>query len=214
MFGKQIAHDQVRRAFAGIARIRLEGKSENGDFLVGNRIEHAFEHPAGDTVRLPFIDLDDAFPISGDFGETVISAQVNEVQDVFLEATAAKANRSLEELGTNPMVLSHDKSDFIDIGTGTLAERADRVDRTDALRKERVCRKLRKFGTPEVRREDSISWDPMGVDVHHLGKSGKSGLRLVAADKHAVRFEQVLDGGAFGEKFRIGKDFEMQPLVV
>ena len=214
VFGDQVAHDEICRTFAGIARVRLEGKSENGDFLVGNRVEHAFEHPAGDAVRLPFVDLDNAFPIGGDFGETVIPAQVNEVQDVFLEAASAKTDRSLEELGTNPMVLSHDKGDFIDIGTGTLAESADRVDRADALRKERVCRELREFGTPEVRREDSLARDPVGVDVHHLGESGKSRFRLVAADEHAVRFEQVLDGGAFGEEFRIGKDFEMQPLVV
>ncbi len=214
VLGEQVAHDQVCRAFASVARIRLEGKPEDRNLLVGDRVEHAFEHPAGDAMRLPFVDFHDAFPVGGDFGESVVSAQVNEVQDVFLEAAAAKADRSLEELGANPMVLSHDKGDFIDIGAGLFAESADRVDRADALRKERVRRELRKFGTPEVRREDSLARNPVRVDFDHLGESRKSRLRLVAADEHAVRFEKVLDGGAFGEKFRVGKDLEMQALVV
>ena len=54
----------------------------------------------------------------------------------------------------------------------------------------------------------------MGIHIHKFLASGKARLRLVRTDKHAVRFEQVIDSRTFRQKFRIRKHLEMDALVV
>lgn len=163
---------------------------------------------------LPFVNLHHAFPVGGDFGESVVATQVRKVQNVLLEAGSTEANGSLEELRTDALVLAHHEGDFVHVGTGAFAEGADGVDGTDALSEEGISGKLRKFGRPQVGGQDAFTRNPVGIHVHELLAGSQAGFSLVTTDKHAVRFEQVVDGSPFGEEFRIRKHFEMNALVV
>ena len=54
----------------------------------------------------------------------------------------------------------------------------------------------------------------MCIHVHELLASSKTRFGLVGADKHAVRFKKVVNGGTFGQEFRVREHFEVESLIV
>ena len=163
---------------------------------------------------LPLVDLHDRFPVGGDFGESIVAAQVHEVQNILLEAATAKADGGLEELRADTAVLAHHVGDLVHVGTGLFAEGADGVDGADALGQEGVRGELRELGAPEVRREDAVARHPVGVHVHELLAGGEARFRLVGANEHPIGLKQVVDGGAFSKELGVRKNLKMQTLVV
>ena len=51
-------------------------------------------------------------------------------------------------------------------------------------------------------------WNPTGVDLHQFLAGRPTAIRVVVTDQHAVRILQILNGGAFGQEFRVGQDFK------
>src|SRR5690606_4005502 len=145
-------------------------------------------------------------PVGGDLGQAEAFAEIDEVEDVLLEAGAAEADGGLEELGADAGVLADGVGDLVNVGAGGLAEGGDGVDRGDALREEGVGDEFGELGGPEVGGDDALAGDPAGID---RGEGLDGGVALggaFAADEHAVGVEQVGDGGALGEELGVGED--------
>ena len=157
---------------------------------------------------LGFVHGDDAFPVGGAVVEAVGAAEVDEVEDVFLEAGAAEAGAGLEELGADAAVHAEDAGDLGDVGAGGLAEGGEGVDGGDALGEHGVGGELGHLAGPDVGGEDAAAGDPGGVDVDEGLDGGLAAAVLRAADEDAVGLEQVADGGAFGEELGVGEDGE------
>lgn len=64
--------------------------------------------------------------------------RVMRVTHILLEARAAKAETGLEEARAEAGVHANRLSDFVDVGTGSLAHRRNSIDRRDTLREEGV----------------------------------------------------------------------------
>ena len=64
--------------------------------------------------------------------------QVDEVEDVLLEARSSESDLSLEELGANSRVLADSVRDLVNVGSSGLADGGERVDRRDSLEEEGV----------------------------------------------------------------------------
>ena len=65
-------------------------------------------------------------------------AEVDKIEDVFLEAGSTESDGGFQEFWSNTGVCSHGTSDFIDIRFGCLAECRDGVDGGDSLGKKGV----------------------------------------------------------------------------
>lgn len=77
-------------------------------------------------------------------------AEVDEVEDVLLEARPAKPDARLEELGPDAGVVADGVSDLVNVGAGRLADSGERVDGGDALREHGVGGELGELGGPEA----------------------------------------------------------------
>ena len=62
-----------------------------------------------------------------------MAAEIHQVEDVFLEAAAAKAWTGLEELGPQARIGADGAGQLLHIGAGGFAEGGDAVDRADQL---------------------------------------------------------------------------------
>lgn len=102
-----------RRAFAGVARVCLEGETEDGNLLVIDCVEHGIDDERAKTHLLVVIHLENLRPIVGDFIHLMLLAQINEVQNVLLEAAPAKTGATLEELRT--CHVKHGRKDLVSI---------------------------------------------------------------------------------------------------
>ena len=65
-------------------------------------------------------------------------AEVDEIENILLEARAAKADAGLEELGADARVLADGEGDLVDVGAGRLADGREGVDGRDALQARRT----------------------------------------------------------------------------
>ena len=74
--------------------------------------------------------------------QSVVTTEVDQIQDVFLEAAASKSWACLEELGADPTVAAHRPGHILHIGAGHLAEGGDAVDRADSLGQKGIGREL------------------------------------------------------------------------
>lgn len=136
-------------------------------------------------------------PVLGDLGQAEAAAQIDQVENIFLEAAAAEADACAQKVGPDAAVDAGGVRDFVDVGAGRLADRRNGVDRGDALGEQRIRRELRQLAAPEARANDALLRHPVLV---HLAEQlcGAVALRRVeAADQHAVGLEQVLQRGAF-----------------
>ena len=182
----------------------LNAKPQIGNPLVADRIEHRPHDPRGEAGPLVVVHPHHLLPVLGHLGQPEMLAQVDQVQDVFLEAGTAEADRRFQELGADAAVRADGVRHFVHVRTGRFAQGRDRVDRRHALSQERVGGQLRQLGAPEVRRQDPFARDPVGVNrrqrLHGLGR--------LAADQHAIGVQQVLDGGAFGQELGVAQHVE------
>jgi len=135
---QEVLADPNRRRFTGVVGVRFEGKTKDSDALTGHGSEQLLHHQLSDAVLLPAVELHHALPIGSNVVEAVVTAEVHQVEDVLLEAAAAKTRASFEELGADAAIGADGMGYLIDVSAGGLAERGNRVDRADALRQERV----------------------------------------------------------------------------
>ena len=87
------------RARPGVARVLLESKAEQSDALAPDRVEEGADDGLAEATFWVVVHVGHAAPVLGDFGQVQGLGQVDEVEDVFLEAGAAKADGRFEEAG-------------------------------------------------------------------------------------------------------------------
>ena len=104
------AGDVDGRAFPRVARVGLEGESEEADFFPRQCVEHGREHVQHETLLLVLVDAHDALQVVRHFLEAFNAAQIDQVQDVLLEAGPAEADARVEELAADAAVHPHDAS--------------------------------------------------------------------------------------------------------
>lgn len=122
----------------GVTSVLLEGEAEDGNLLVGNGVEEGGDNLADETLLLVLVHDDDLLPVFGDLGQVQLLREVDEVEDVLLEARTTETNRGLQELGTQAGIAAAGIGDLIDIGTGGLANGRQSVDGGDTLSKHGV----------------------------------------------------------------------------
>src|ERR1035438_6355639 len=135
------AHED-RRGFAGVVRVLLEREPQHRDLLVRDGVVQRPHDPGREPVLLPVVHPHHALPVHGHLGQREVLAQVDEVEDVLLEARAAEAHRRLQEPRPDPGVPAYRVGHLVDIGARCLAERGNRIDRGYPLREERVRHEL------------------------------------------------------------------------
>ena len=191
VLGGEKARHRAGRGLAGVAGVGLEREAEERDLPVGEGVEHLAEEAGDDALLLVLVHPDDARPVLRGGVEAEALAEVDEVEDVLLEAAAAEAGPGLEELRADAPVRADDASDLVHVRPRRLAEAGDCVDGRDPLAR-----------------------DPRGVDLHRLGDGGAAGFVLGAADQHAVGLEEVPYRRPLGEELRIGEHGEPVSRVV
>jgi hypothetical protein len=130
---QQRAADGQRRRIARIARIGLERHAEQGHTLAGDSIKHGGNHLGDKRHLLIFIHRDHLFPVGSHLLQAARLAQVDQVQDVFLETGATKTHAGSQETRPDPRVRTDGASDFRDISLRHLTQIGDGVDGRDAL---------------------------------------------------------------------------------
>ena len=86
-------------ATRGVVGVGLKRKAQHGNALAAHGAKQAVHHQPGDAVLLPGVEAHHLLPVGGHLVQAVVAAEIHEVEDVFLEAAAAKAGAGLEELG-------------------------------------------------------------------------------------------------------------------
>ena len=161
-----------------------------------------------DAPLLALVHPDDPFPVVRALGEAKLTAEVDQAQDILLEARAAESGAGLEEVRPNPAVHPQHIGHLVNVCPGHLAEGREGVNRGDALSEHRVGGELGEFAGPDIRGENALAGDPRGVDLGQGGHGGLAGGRFRSADEHAVRVEEVLNGRAFGQELGVGENGE------
>ena len=92
LFVEKVAADVDRGGFAGVVGVLFEGEAEEGDLLARNGVKEGGNYPFDETLALVVVHLDDLLPVFRDFGEAVVLAEVDKIEDVFLEAGSTESN--------------------------------------------------------------------------------------------------------------------------
>ncbi|RUS34123.1 hypothetical protein BC938DRAFT_482319 [Jimgerdemannia flammicorona] len=123
---------------AGVTSVLLEREPEDGDLLVRDRVEQLRDNALHEPFLLVLVHDDHLVPVGSDLGQVEGLSKVRQVEDVFLEAGTAEADRGLEELGANASVLADSVGDLVNVGARGLADGGEGVDGGDALGEEGI----------------------------------------------------------------------------
>mmetsp|Transcript_14966 Transcript_14966/g.22773 ORF Transcript_14966/g.22773 Transcript_14966/m.22773 type:complete len:237 (+) Transcript_14966:225-935(+) len=129
---EHVAHGQCWR-FPHIARVFLEGEAEDSDLLVRHGVEQAGNELGAKSLLLVLVHVHHLLPILGTSWQPLGFADINQIQNVLLEAGAAEADGGIQELGADPRVGTDGARDLCHICTCLLAEQRDGVDAADPL---------------------------------------------------------------------------------
>ena len=150
-------------------------------------------------------------PVLGHLGKVEALADVDQIEDILLEAGAPEADAGLEELGADSGVSPDGLGDLRHVGPRGLAHRRHGVDAGDSLGKEGVSGQLGELGGPGVHGDDAVCRHPVLV---HVGES-RDGLApllgLLPADEDTIRLQKIVDSGALGQELRVGEDLVGDP---
>ena len=173
------------------------------------------------------VHIDDLSPVSSDLRQVQALAQINQVQDIFLEARSTKPNAGLEEFRTNAGVVSNSVGNFINVRSCGFTNGGKGIDGGDTLGEHRVRCELRELRGPEADGEDSLLAkhrkfnhlsngmhstrhlrDPVRVDFLEA-LAGVESLRcLQGSNQDAIGGEKVSYGRPFRKEFGVGKDIK------
>ena len=113
---------------------------------------------------LPRVEHHQVIPVGRDLLKAVVAAELHQIEDVFLETTAANAQASLQKFAANSVVSPDRLSHLPHIGAGGLAEGSHVIDRADPLGHKRIGRELGGLTTPQVNEQDLPGRYPVSVD--------------------------------------------------
>jgi len=145
LFVEKVAADVDCGGLAGVVGVFFEGEAEEGDLLACNGVKEGGDHPFDEAPALVVVHLDDLFPVFRNFGEAVVLAEVDKIEDIFLETGSTEADGGFQEFGSNAGICSDSAGHFIDIRFGGLTECRDGVDGGDSLGKKGVGGEFGKF---------------------------------------------------------------------
>lgn len=131
-------------------------KKGKGRYLIGDGVEKGVHDALREATLLIFVQGDDLTPIRGHFGKVKALRKVNEVEDVLLEARAAKAHRGAQKLGPKTSILADSVGDFLNVGAGRLTDGRESIDRRDTLRQHRIGGQFRQLRRPEADSQDAL----------------------------------------------------------
>ena len=188
----------------------FEGPTQKRDFLAADGVEQRADNLASETRFLVVVHDDDLLPVPRHFRQPEVVAQVDQVQDVFLETGSAETDGGFQELGTYTRVGANGVGDFFYIRAGGFAQGRDGINAADALGEEGVGRELRQLRRPYIRGDDALARDPGVVHLYQGVDGGLAGVGLLSPNEHPIRFEQVTHSGTLGQEFRIGEDLEVE----
>ncbi len=234
---EQVLADELGRRLASVAGVRLEGEAEDGDALVGDGAEEALGDAQGEAPLLVVVQQDDLLkknskenisslvlfrfqattttsylvPVVGHLGQLQVLAEVDQIEDVLLEAAAAEADARLQKAPPDATVRADGVRHLVHVGPGRLANGRDGVDGADALREEGIRRQLRQLRAPGVGGDDRLRADPISVDLHQLGEGDLRVGGGAAANQNAVRRVEVGDGRPLGQKLRVAENLKVHP---
>src|SRR5690606_21043784 len=101
-------------------------KPQYRNLLLRHRIEQSLYHTTAETVLLVVIHHDNLLPVSRNFRQTKMFAEVNQVQYILLKAGAAITNPGLEKLGPDTTIPANGKSHLIHIGLSRFTQCGNR----------------------------------------------------------------------------------------
>ncbi len=122
IFGNEIADDIDGGRFAGVVGVLFEGKAEDGDAFSRDGVEEGSDDFFDEARFLPIVHRDDGAPVISGFRKAKGFAEVDEIEDVFLETGASEADGRAEKFGSDAAIAADGTGYFIDISTGGLAE--------------------------------------------------------------------------------------------
>lgn len=173
------------------------------------------------------IHLDDLSPVSRDLGQVQALAQIDQVEDIFLEARSTKANTGLEKFRPDAGVVPNSVGNFVNVRPSGFANGGKGIDGGDALGQHCIRGELRKLRRPEADGEDLVlakhrkfnqgktgkhltrySRDPIGINFLEA-LAGVETLRcLQGPNQHTIGGKKVRDGRPLREKFGVGEDIK------
>mmetsp|Transcript_114686 Transcript_114686/g.364506 ORF Transcript_114686/g.364506 Transcript_114686/m.364506 type:complete len:601 (-) Transcript_114686:1196-2998(-) len=202
---QHVAHGQ-RRGLPNISGVLLEGEAQHCDLLVGDRVEQARNDLATEALLLVLVHVNNLLPILGDSGQALRLTDVDQIQNVLLEARAAEADGRTQELGPNARVGSNGSGYLGNICSRLLAQERYRVDAAHSLCQHSVGDQFGQLRAPQVCRQDSLSGDPIRVDINQDARSGDAIVGCRSTDQDTIRHIQILHGCTLCEELRVRKD--------
>ena len=115
-------------------------------------------------MLLPCVQGNHLLPVAGHILKAVITAQVNQIEDVLLEAAAAKSRAGREKLGADAAVCTDSIGHLAHVGTGGLTEGGDAVYLADPLGQKSIGRELAELAAPKIGAQNFLRSHPVAVD--------------------------------------------------
>jgi hypothetical protein len=154
------------------------------------------------------VQLDDLSPIFSDFSKAFSLCQIDQSQQILLEATPSETDTRIQELVAYTAVTANTTLDLHHIATSLLAEQTDAVYAGHSLCEKTVCYELAHLRAYCGGCDDSFGWNVVvesKQQLHHIWPF---------TSKHQpIGIAEILDGGAFRKKFRIAHYYEPIPIV-
>lgn len=131
---------------SGIVGVFLECSTENADLLAFEVLVQLSVNSQEEVLLSELVHEDDLIPVIGHFRQSFVLCQVNQGQDVLLEAASSEADRTVQELVPDSGVRCDALLHFLHIRSVLFAHDGNAVDRRDSLGQETVCGKFGQFG--------------------------------------------------------------------
>ena len=125
-------------------------------------------------------------PVVGHLLQAETLADVDQAEDVLLEAGAAKADTRLKELAADPGVATDRLRHIGNVGPDGLTDGRHCVNGGDSLGQESVRRQFRHLAGPGAQLDDSIVGNPVTVDAGQFLHGRLALLSRLASYQHPV----------------------------
>ena len=90
--------------------------------LASNGVKQCVNNTLRKAVLLVLVHFNNLAPVCCHLGKVQAVAQVHKIENVLLETTAAEANRSAQEPGTNAGILPNSKRNLVNVGPSGFAD--------------------------------------------------------------------------------------------
>lgn len=128
------------------ALVRIKRRVIKSGYLASDGVEQSIDDTLGEPALLVIVHLDHLAPVRSNLGKVQTLREINQVEDILLEAGSTKSDRGFEELGSDARVSTNSMGDFVNVCPGRFADCRKSIDGRDALGEHRVGGELGEFG--------------------------------------------------------------------